>query len=545
LEIFSRGVRVTTSIFAAQTAQWRAVIPPILHQSWINADVPERLAVYARTWRALHPDWDYRLWTDHDLRDFVGREHPHMLELFDRYPKPIMRVDLARCLLLKTHGGIYADLDTEPLRSLDGLRAGERPLLWEEPASHGANEFVRARGFADQLLSNACMLSPAGDPFWDRLLDLMQRCQHAANPLDATGPFLLTAAVHAAPPGVRPWIGPAYQLSPVDKYGNTTARPDHISDAPLVQHHWHGTWWKEDPDQPIQHRPTPAPRAAPPARPSLLQRLWPRRPRALPEGPARGDHVLLAIPVRNAAATLPALFDRLLALTHPAHKRSLAFIEGDSTDSSPALLKAFCREHRDAFARVTLLRHHERAPTYQRRWEPRHQRERRARIARIRNRLLKKALGREDWVLWLDADIIEFPPTLIADLLAVGAPVVHPNCVLRRDGPSFDLNAWISERTLSPEEKAPFMQDGLYQPPMGFHRLYLSDLRYRDRIPLHSVGGTTLLVDARLHRAGYTFPATPRDGLIETEAFAANLQTSHIPIIGLPNYEVQHAPRTG
>ena len=72
------------------------MIPPILHQSWMTANVPEALATYAQKWRDLHPGWPYRLWTDQDLRDLVQREYPSLLELFDGYPKPIMRVDLAR-----------------------------------------------------------------------------------------------------------------------------------------------------------------------------------------------------------------------------------------------------------------------------------------------------------------------------------------------------------------------------------------------------------------------------------------------------------------
>jgi|APTNR8051073442_1049403.scaffolds.fasta_scaffold00178_12 GT2 family glycosyltransferase len=516
------------------------MIPPILHQSWMTANVPVALAAYAQQWRDLHPGWHYRLWTDQDLRDLVQREYPSLLDLFDGYPKPIMRVDLARCLILKSQGGVYADLDAEPLRSLDELRAEDRPILFEEPASHVENEFVRVRGFAREVVSNALMLSPPGHPFWDRVVDLMKRCRGATNPLDATGPFLLTAAVPTSPPDERPRVRPAYQLSPMDKYGQPTPPPAGAHEPPLVQHHWLGSWWKTDPAQPIRPPVVPAQTEPPPR-----YRSWPWRRRPIPIRPPAGDQVLIAIPVRNAATTLEALFQHLLALTHPVEKRTLAFIEGDSTDHSYALLEDFVQQHRAAFRDIHLLRHHQRAPNYTHRWEPQHQRERRSGIARIRNRLLQRALGREDWVLWLDADIIQFPPTLIDDLRAVGAPVVHPNCVQTAGGPSFDLNAWIRERTVSREQMRPYLVDGLFQPPVGHNRLYLSDLRYHDRIPLHSVGGTCLLVAADVHRAGLHFPIRPEAGLIETEAFAARVRAHGCPIIGLPNYEVRHNRRAG
>jgi hypothetical protein len=106
-----------------------------------------------------------------------------------------------------------------------------------------------------------------------------------------------------------------------------------------------------------------------------------------------------------------------------------------------------------------------------------------------------------------------------------------------------DLNAWIAERALSADAVRKWMIDGLYQPPAGYQRLYLSDLRYRDSVALDSVGGTMLLVHADLHRSGLLFPAQPRDGLIETEAFARVAHERGVLVIGLPNVEVIHASR--
>jgi len=40
-------------------------------------------------------------------------------------------------------------------------------------------------------------------------------------------------------------------------------------------------------------------------------------------------------------------------------------------------------------------------------------------LARMRNYLLSKALGDEDWVLWTDIRIATWPETLIEQLLAV------------------------------------------------------------------------------------------------------------------------------
>jgi Anp1 len=59
---------------------------------------------------------------------------------------------------------------------------------------------------------------------------------------------------------------------------------------------------------------------------------------------------------------------------------------------------------------------------------------RRAVLARSRNHLLFRVLDDQDWVLWLDVDVIEYPPDIIERLLATGKRIVHPNCVRHYGG---------------------------------------------------------------------------------------------------------------
>lgn len=36
----------------------------IIHQSWVDENVPEEYHMWQQTWKDLHPDWKYILWTD-------------------------------------------------------------------------------------------------------------------------------------------------------------------------------------------------------------------------------------------------------------------------------------------------------------------------------------------------------------------------------------------------------------------------------------------------------------------------------------------------
>ena len=258
---------------------------------------------------------------------------------------------------------------------------------------------------------------------------------------------------------------------------------------------------------------------------------------------SRKGRVLIAVPVRNAANTIEALFECILKLHYPRDNLSMAFLEGDSSDDTLQRLNRFARQHAHSFRRLEVIKHDSGVITPTPRWAPAMQLSRRGNIARVRNELIKRALQDEDWVLWVDADIVKFPHDILTAMLSTGAQIVHPNAVRKPRGESMDLNAWVTERQISVEAMATWIQYGLYQPPISFHRLYLSDLRYRDTVPLNSVGATMLLVNANIHRAGLLFPEHPYRWLIESEAFGAVACELGIFPTGLPNVEVIHAPQ--
>ncbi|KAF2659074.1 glycosyltransferase family 32 protein [Lophiostoma macrostomum CBS 122681] len=99
------------------------VIPKIIHQTYINESVPEHWKGPQQSCLDLHPDYEYKLWTDKKSREFIAAEYPWFLETFDGYPYPIQRADAIRYFVLHHFGGIYIDLDDGCNRSLDPLLA--------------------------------------------------------------------------------------------------------------------------------------------------------------------------------------------------------------------------------------------------------------------------------------------------------------------------------------------------------------------------------------------------------------------------------------
>lgn len=535
------------------------MIPRILHQTWKTAEIPERFAPLAASWRAVHPDWSYRLWTDRDLHDLVRSRYPELLALYESYDQPIKRADLGRYLVLATFGGVYADLDTRPLRSFEPLMSAAVPLLPREPDSHARAQFVRCRGF-DRLVANFIMLSPPGAPFWDHLIGEIRICAAAASAVDATGPMVLTASLDRYAGPERPVELPAPLFSPMDKRQRPGTAAEG-AEAPYAEHLWAGTWIELDKSIRSGDRKSrigkvrskPIRRLARLAA-TLMTRLeflidrdGKMRGRVdtgrLGAGLPLGDAVLIAVPVRDAGGTLDRLLASIGGLDYPKDRLSIAFLEGDSRDDSLARLENFSAGEGKAYRSVRIVKQDSGAPAYAKRWRPEVQRERRGHIARVRNALLDAALADEDWVLWIDADMVDFPPDTLRRLLAAKGRIVQPDTVRRPGESSMDLNAWVEVLAPAPAFVDAHTIDGLYQPPAGRLRIYLSDLRYHDRVRLDSVGGTMLLVDAAIHRAGITFPDRPYRRLIETEAFAALARDSGIEIVGLPRLTVIHDSR--
>ncbi len=95
--------------------------PRHIHQTWKTHQVPEKWRQSRDSCRKLNPGYEYTLWSDADLEQFIAREYPWFLETYRGYPYPIQRVDAARYFILHKHGGMYVDLDITCLESFDNI----------------------------------------------------------------------------------------------------------------------------------------------------------------------------------------------------------------------------------------------------------------------------------------------------------------------------------------------------------------------------------------------------------------------------------------
>jgi glycosyltransferase involved in cell wall biosynthesis len=250
--------------------------------------------------------------------------------------------------------------------------------------------------------------------------------------------------------------------------------------------------------------------------------------------------VLILMPVKNAVRFLPRSLELLAGLDWDPTRLSVAFLESDSTDGTHAWLEARLPELRQRYARAEVFRKDYGFQPAGPRWAPEIQRRRRGILADARNQLLAAALRDEDHVLWLDADLIDYPATLLSRLVDSGHDIVVPRCDLP-DGRMFDLNTFRFDPDRTIAEDPRWMAEGVFMPSAGVGRRYLDADLGRESVPLDGVGGTALLVRADLHREGLRFPSEPYRGYLETEGLAAMAADMGIVCYGLPGLRVIHA----
>jgi mannosyltransferase OCH1-like enzyme len=162
------------------------MIPKIIHQTWKDTNIPSKWIMSSNMWRKLHPDWEYILWTDKMIRDYIEIGYPQYLKLYDSYKHNIQRVDMIRYFILKDFGGIYSDLDLYPIENIEKWFKDDNDVY----LVFSANVYG--------CFTNSFMASKKGAPIWnDALLNLHNKVpwfcliKHLEI-MYSTGPMFLT-----------------------------------------------------------------------------------------------------------------------------------------------------------------------------------------------------------------------------------------------------------------------------------------------------------------------------------------------------------------
>ena len=274
------------------------------------------------------------------------------------------------------------------------------------------------------------------------------------------------------------------------------------------------------------------------------------------------EHILILTPMSRF---YQGYWDNLLKMNYPHELITLGFIlpktkEGNAATAAlqQQIQKTQKRgPEKNRFKSIIILRQDFEPALSSQDESERHkmenQKARRSVMAKARNSLLFTTLGpATSWVLWLDADIVESPPSLIQDMAQHDKPIVAANCfqryyddkLKRMSERPYDYNNWQDSDVAKDMASKMGPDDVLFEgyAEMATFRTLMAKIANggdpKELIPLDGVGGTALLVKAEVHRDGAMFPPFPFYNLIETEGFARMAKRLKWQPYGLPNYKV-------
>lgn len=142
--------------------------PKIVHLTYKNEQeiLPEWKNVINK-WKTTNPTWEIKFWNDHDNELLVRTEFPWFYDTYKNFKYDIQRVDAVRCCYLFKYGGLYIDMDYEPMNNIESIFYSEK--------NKNTNEIYLTKNTNGLVYFNSFMASRPGCTFWIEYLKLMMK----------------------------------------------------------------------------------------------------------------------------------------------------------------------------------------------------------------------------------------------------------------------------------------------------------------------------------------------------------------------------------
>lgn len=191
-------------------------IPKTIHQTYMTTELPPLLKEHVQKLRRLNQDYEYKLWTDKDIHDFIYENYGYgILDYYLRINRKYgaCRADLFRYLCLYKCGGVYLDIKSTCDRPFSNIiRLEDEYLLsqWENgPADrwpyfglHPELSYINGGEFQQWYL-----VSAKGHPFLKKVIEsVLYNIKYYSvedfgcgkmGALRTTGPIVYTAAIES------------------------------------------------------------------------------------------------------------------------------------------------------------------------------------------------------------------------------------------------------------------------------------------------------------------------------------------------------------
>jgi len=209
-------------------------IPRIIHQIWLGSELPERYKKFQESWKKYHPTWEYKLWTDADVKAFKLINQ----KAYDKGKNYAEKANVFRYEILERFGGVYVDTDFECFRPFDIL--------------HDFYEFYTGMATINRitLINNGLIASIPGHPILKTCIKNINKTNYGFGQMGRNGTIYFGyMVVQACENNVTFDLSKVLILPPTYMYpwpgvGSHKPFQEYILDSSFAVHYWDGSWTK-------------------------------------------------------------------------------------------------------------------------------------------------------------------------------------------------------------------------------------------------------------------------------------------------------------
>ncbi|KAH8801408.1 alpha-1,6-mannosyltransferase [Xylogone sp. PMI_703] len=157
---------------AANSSIYRRIayssIPLIVHQKWRNTHIhtwSDAIRDYVEKWLAFAIDGEmaYFLWDDDGVNQLLNFFDPGLTKEYSALEMDAERADVFRILVSKWIGGIYSDIDTEPLQSPVNWITARDIATWVD---YETGDIYNSTGPVNAVIGIEADCPPESDSYW-------------------------------------------------------------------------------------------------------------------------------------------------------------------------------------------------------------------------------------------------------------------------------------------------------------------------------------------------------------------------------------------
>lgn len=211
------------------------LVPKKIHQIWIGPKkLPRKYKEWMKSWQYFHKDWEYKLWTDEDIKDIKF----HNKKIYDSSNNIGFKSDILRYEILYKYGGIYIDTDLECVKKI--------PNYFRE------YEFISCIVFnKTPQINNALIISKPRANLISKMvksIKIQKNDTSALETLSCSGANLLTKQYFSLTIKERSenLILPSDYFYPLPNFLVNTkiTKKDFLTDKTIGIHYWEVSWMK-------------------------------------------------------------------------------------------------------------------------------------------------------------------------------------------------------------------------------------------------------------------------------------------------------------